>query len=431
MRRQCGEFRVSELADALQVRRKLRFLKTFAFQAVFLVALILLASAEGWAKPTATSVRIAEHADKTRFVIDLSENVSYRMFTLQDPYRVVVDLPEIDWNISAKGLRTAKGVISNYRYGLFIPGTSRLVIDATGPVKIKKAFVLPPSGTKTHRFVVDLAKTSVAEFSKDMKSVGARLSPPAANQPVPTVPNMKIVPAERPKNTKKVIVIDPGHGGVDPGATSVSGRYEKHLTLKVARQMKKTLESTGRYKVVLTRNRDIFIRLRDRVNLARQANADLFISIHADTIKNRKIRGASVYTLSEKASDKEAADLAERENKSDVIAGIDLTHESEEVTNILIDLAQRETMNQSARFASTLVDELKQNLKVLRRSHRFAGFAVLKAPDIPSVLVELGFLSNRSDDKNLHNPEHHVRLATSLQSAIDAYFTRLAKLQIQ
>jgi len=396
-----------------------------------LVAALSVCVEDAQAKPSATGVRIAEHPGKTRFVIDLSEKITYRMFTLQNPYRVVIDLPEIDWKVSSKGLRSKRGVISNYRYGLFIPGTSRLVIDATGPVAIKKAFILPPSGKKAYRFVVDLSATSVASFVKDMKERKSSVTPPAAVQPGPTFPNMNVAPKPKPKNAKKIIVIDPGHGGVDPGAISVSGRYEKHVTLKVAREMKKSLESTGRYKVRLTRDRDIFIRLRDRVARARQANADLFISVHADTIKNRKVRGASVYTLSEKASDKEAADLAERENKADVIAGIDLTHESQEVTNILIDLAQRETMNQSARFAAMLVDEMKNKVKVLRRSHRFAGFAVLKAPDIPSVLIELGFLSNHYDDKSLHSTKYQRRIASSIQSAIDSYFTRLAKLQNQ
>jgi len=417
--------------DALFKRRGLGFKGAFCALIFFALVLSLMTGSSAFAKPTASGVRIAEHADKTRFVIDLSEKVAYRMFTLQNPYRIVIDLPEMTWNVGNKGLRKKRGVISNYRYGLFIPGTSRLVIDVTGPVKVKKAFILPPSGKNSYRFVVDLTKTSVTAFAKNMKRTRPAIAPPAASQPVPTMPQLGLARKSKPKNAKKIVVIDPGHGGVDPGAISVSGRHEKNITLRVARRMKKALEGTGRYRVVLTRNRDIFIRLRDRVSRARDANADLFISIHADTIKNRKIRGASVYTLSEKASDKEAADLADRENKADVIAGIDLTHESQEVTNILIDLAQRETMNQSARFAAMLVDELKNKVKVLRRSHRFAGFAVLKAPDIPSVLIELGFLSNRNDDKSLHDPKYQARIASGIRLAVDTYFTRLAKLQAQ
>mgnify|MGYP003630612655 FL=1 len=222
---------------------------------------------------------------------------------------------------------------------------------------------------------------------------------------------------------KRVIIIDPGHGGVDPGAIGLSGIYEKHITLAAARELKAHLERTGRFTVHLTRDRDIFIRLRGRIERARAKNADMFISLHADTIRSKSVRGLSVYTLSENASDKEAAALAERENKADLIAGIDLTHESAEVTNILIDLAQRETMNQSARLAAVLVDELGERVKVLRNPHRFAGFAVLKAPDIPSVLIELGFLSNKDDERALRSKHHRKRVAQSIVAAVDQYFS--------
>ncbi|MBO6946684.1 MAG: N-acetylmuramoyl-L-alanine amidase [Rhodospirillales bacterium] len=224
---------------------------------------------------------------------------------------------------------------------------------------------------------------------------------------------------------KRVIVIDPGHGGVDPGAIGVSGIYEKHITLAAARDLKRYLEATGRFDVKLTRDRDIFIRLRGRIERAREMKADLFISLHADTIRNRGVRGLSLYTLSERASDKEAAQLAERENKADLIAGIDLTHESAEVTNILIDLAQRETMNQSAKLAALLVDELDGRVNILRNPHRFAGFAVLKAPDIPSVLIELGFLSNKEDERQLRSKSHRRKLAQSIAGAVDRYFAKI------
>jgi N-acetylmuramoyl-L-alanine amidase len=235
-----------------------------------------------------------------------------------------------------------------------------------------------------------------------------------------------VTPMLKPSGPKKrLIAIDPGHGGIDPGATGVSGVYEKNITMAVARAVKRRLQATGRYEVLLTRDRDVFVRLRDRVEIARKAGADLFLSIHADTIANKKIRGASVYTLSEKASDKEAAALAEQENKADLIAGVDLSRENPEVTNILIDLAQRETMNQSARFAGLLVGSLKRDVRLLRNSHRFAGFVVLKAPDIPSVLIELGFLSNRYDERLLRDRRHRAKLAGAITAAIDRYFARV------
>ena len=253
-----------------------------------------------------------------------------------------------------------------------------------------------------------------------MAATKASVSPQAS--PFRLAP-LKPEPGHRAK--KKVIFLDPGHGGVDPGTIGISGVYEKHITLSMARELKRQLEQTGRFTVLMSRARDVFIRLRDRVRLARDQKADLFISIHADTVKNRKIKGPAVYTLSEKSSDKEAQELAEKENKADLIAGVDLTHETQEVTNILIDLAQRESMNQSARFATSLIRELKHQTRVLRNTHRFAGFAVLKAPDIPSILLELGFLSNPQDERALRSKAYRARLASAVRKAVEAYFVRI------
>lgn len=234
------------------------------------------------------------------------------------------------------------------------------------------------------------------------------------------------VPPPEPKPAKgdgrPVVVIDPGHGGVDPGAIGVSGIYEKNITLATARELKKLLESTGRYKVHLTRDRDVFIRLRDRVAIARQHDADLFISLHADAVKSPKIRGLSVYTLSQNSSDAEAQALADKENKADLIAGIDLSHESLDVANILIDLAQRETMNRSAVFAGALVTHVGRDAPLLGNTHRFAGFAVLKAPDVPSVLIELGYLSHPVEERELRKPAYRSKLAKAIVRSVDGYF---------
>ena len=232
-------------------------------------------------------------------------------------------------------------------------------------------------------------------------------------------------PEPKHRSKKHVIIIDPGHGGVDPGTIGISGTYEKHVTLAMARELKRQLLRSGRFEILLTHDRDVFVSLRDRVRMAREAKGELFISIHADTVRNKKIKGPAVYTLSEKASDKEAQELADKENKADLIAGVDLTHESPEVTNILIDLAQRESMNQSARFANTLINKLKRRTRVLRNTHRFAGFAVLKAPDIPSVLLELGFLSNPQDERLLRSRDYRARLASAVVEAIQLYFARV------
>ena len=194
------------------------------------------------------------------------------------------------------------------------------------------------------------------------------------------------------------------------------------MTLTFAREFAKQLRATGKYKVYLTRNRDIYIPLRQRVNIARKHDANLFISIHADAIKRKTVRGMSIYTLSETASDKEAAALARKENQSDIIAGIDFADQPAEVANILIDLAQRETKNLSVKFANLVVENARGKTRLLERTHRFAGFRVLKAPDVPSVLIELGFLTNRSDEKQLLSSSWRRGVAGALVRSVDAYF---------
>ncbi len=393
------------------------------------------------AAPVATDIRIGSHASKTRFVIDISEDVKFKVFTLSGPYRVVIDLPEMGWRLPSKVTSRKTGVISRFRYGLYRSGLSRVVLDLTDPVTIKAAFVLPPAEGKRYRLVLDLARTSKEQYQ-------ASLRPPVQGSDEFSPENKSnasgiLPPGYKPQRDgssggsdqdvkiavrKPVIIIDPGHGGIDPGSTS--GRvFEKHITLAVAKAIKAHLVSLGRYTVHLTRQKDSFIRLRKRIAIARALKADLFISLHADAIKNRRIRGLSVYTLSEKASDKEAADLAEKENKADLIAGMDFSTKSKEVTNILIDLAQRETMNESSRFAAGLVKHIQKTTKTLSNAHRFAGFAVLKAPDVPSILIEMGFLSNKTDERALLNSKFRANLARSIGKSVAEYFSRNQQVQ--
>lgn len=372
-----------------------------------------------------SDIRVGVHPNKTRFVLDLSEAIEYRVFTLANPFRVVIDLPEISWRIKSRTLPHKAGLIDGLRFGAFRAGISRVVLDLKGPIRVKSSFIIPPAGAKPHRFVLDLVATEPDAFITGLRA------PPKfilARKPAAEEGGVKFIPGHKPKRSavkKHVITIDPGHGGIDPGATGKTGVLEKNITLSAARDFKRILEGSGRYKVFLTRRRDTFIRLRDRIAIARDRGAELFISIHADTIPRRKIRGLSVYTLSEKASDQEAADLAEKENKSDLIAGIDLTDESKVVTNILIDLAQRESMNESSRFAGYLVNELRKVTRLLSNAHRFAGFAVLKAPDVPSILMELGFLSNIDDERNLKDKRYRRKLGVAILNSVDEFFSRV------
>tara|TARA_R110002110_G_scaffold255682_2_gene471459 strand:- start:7492 stop:8664 length:1173 start_codon:yes stop_codon:yes gene_type:complete len=370
----------------------------------------LIASATAFAadtpKTVATGIRTGQSAGMTRLVIDMTEAVSFEIFTLNNPYRIVVDLQNAEWLEDATHHASPAGLIDSIRFGARNDGGVRLVVDLDRPAEVKKSFLLPPSGSAQHRLVIDLKEISREEFV-----ASNRLDYAAAS------------PRPRIKPKRKRIVIDPGHGGKDPGAISVGNRYEKDIVLAFGRRLRDALKQTGRYEVVLTRNADSFIRLRERVQIARDHNADLFLSIHADASSNRSARGASIYTLSEKASDKEAAALAAKENKADLIGGIDLNEEDNEVASILIDLARRETMDYSKRFANRLADRMSSATAMVNRSHRFAGFAVLTAPDIPSVLIELGHLSNRTDEKNLLSPNHHRKVAGAIVSSIDEWFS--------
>jgi N-acetylmuramoyl-L-alanine amidase len=223
-----------------------------------------------------------------------------------------------------------------------------------------------------------------------------------------------------------VVMLDPGHGGKDPGAIGVSGTYEKQVALASAQELKRQLEASGRYRVVLTRTRDVFIPLEERVALAQKHNAALFVSMHADALTDHAVRGASVYTLAEHASDAQTAALAQRENASDRFAGADFHTTSPEVARILASLVRQETRVDAARMARSVVGEMGHDVKLLQNPSRHAGFVVLKAADIPSVLVEMGFMSNREDEAALRQAAHRVRVATALHRAIDAYFAQTA-----
>jgi N-acetylmuramoyl-L-alanine amidase len=381
-----------------------------------------------------SDVRVGDHGSKTRIVLDLSESVAFKTFVLSDPYRMVLDLPEVGWRLPARPLPSGIGLLRQFRYGLFQPGQSRVVIDLSRPAVVGDTFLLPPVGAHRYRLVIDLlpadrsavlaaAQTAPEEIPADDK----RAEPAATEAPSGPAATAFVLPPPKPstERTTWVIALDPGHGGVDPGGIGASGTYEKHITLAMAREIGHTLEKTGRYKVVLVRDRDIFIPLRDRIAIAREAGADLFISLHADVIANKAVKGLSVYTLSEKASDEEAALLADIGNKSDLIAGVDLSNETPEVTNILIDLAQRESMNDSSRFAGHMVKQLSRETKLLNNTHRFAGFAVLKAPGVPSILIELGFLSNARDEAALKTRGYRDKLSQATLRAVDDYFLGL------
>ncbi len=387
------------------------------FRAVLICLIWLFAVSPAWAELAVTGVRVGEHPDKVRFVMELSEAPRYRVFTLPDPFRVVIDLPELNWRPRGDLPGGDGAMITAMRFGLFAPGTSRVVLDMRGPVRIKSLFVIPPQGKYPHRLVLDIAPVTRAAF------LAAGRAAPRVSDPPLAPPRSASIPAPKPKtDDRPTIVIDPGHGGVDPGAPSITGRNEKDIALAYGLELRRRLTATGRYRVIMTRDKDIFVSLGARREFAQRHEADLFVSVHANNHKSHKIRGASVYTLSEGASDAEAKSLAAKENAADVVAGIDLSGQPEVVGDILLDLVQRETMNLSKQFANMLVDELGTVTRLLRNTHRFAGFAVLKSPVVPSVLVEIGYLSNRAEERLLLSAKHKRTLVAATLRAIDGYF---------
>lgn len=386
--------------------------------AAFLCVLKPVAAAE------ISSLRIGQGIGSVRIVFDADSSFDYKVFLLGSPQRLVVDTKNISVNPRIEKVAEPNSFITQTRLGTAGVDAVRIVFDLQKPAVVKKVFMLPPQSNFSWRFVVDLEVASEREFkSKIGNDYAFSNDSYQAPQKTKTASSSKAV--VKKSKSKKIIVIDPGHGGVDPGAIGYSGVYEKNITLAMSRELKKVLEDDYDYKVYLTRNRDIFIPLRDRVKIARKYDADLFISIHADSAKNRKATGLSVYTLSEKASDKEAAALAEKENKADIVAGLNFAEHSKEVSDILLNLAQRETMNRSAEFATFLASEMRKSTHTLQNTHRFAGFAVLKAPDVPSVLMELGYLSNRTEEKRLQQSSYRKKLAVSAARAIDKYFENM------
>ncbi len=378
-------------------------------------------------KARVTGARVAGDEARTRFVLDMNRQVTPTISGLANPARLIIDLPEVTFSLPADSGESGRGLVTDWRFGLFAVGRSRVVMDLTGPVKVDKTFFLPAVDDQPARLVVDLVSATADEFdsfvetSRPKRVVAGSDSAPKSDR------------LTAPKNRDKpLIVLDPGHGGIDTGATGVHGTLEKAIVLDFAQLLKEKLDESGLYNVQLTRDDDTFIPLGRRVEIGHELEADLFVSIHADSVRRgqKLARGATVYTISDRASDQLAEDLAQSENMSDVIAGVDLTEEPTEVTDILIDLARRETRSFSVYFARSLVDELKSAVRLINNPHRSAGFRVLKAHDVPSVLVELGYLSNEHDEKLLISDEWRERMANAMTEAVHGFFRpRLARQQ--
>jgi N-acetylmuramoyl-L-alanine amidase len=398
--------------------------------AIITLCFLLIQSTSAYALDI-KSLRFGAHPDKIRLVVDMDDTVDFRVFTLSNPYRLVIDLPEFSWNAGATQT-TPDTYISDIRQGKLMPSISRIVFDLTSPAAVQSAFLLPASnGQNNTRLVIDYKQVDPSTFLAQKNTIHGTLKventlTTTSKSGTPLPPPNAIRPQKNKTNVAKrkpIIILDPGHGGIDPGAIGINKVYEKTVVLSIAKELKKQLLATGRYQVYMTREKDIFIKLRDRVKFARAHHGDLFVSLHADSVGKKNVQGTSIYTISKKSSDKQTAALAKKENQVDILAGVDLNIEDEQVAYILGDFLMTENMNQSKFFANTIVDTLhKQGVNTLQRPHRYAGFAVLKAPDIPSVLVETGFMSNANEARLLTQKSHQKKIATAIRRGIDAYF---------
>ena len=416
-----------------------------------------VASAPSSGIPTAVDARLAGDAKQTRFVLDLDRAITFRAFTLSDPYRVVIDIPQVSFHLPAGTGAQGRGLVKAFRYGMVMPGGSRIVIDLTGPARVANSYVLDQANGQPPRLVLELEEVDRAAFVQSLEPVESRPEPVhpeprpvlapgvvAATMPTPAVPETKPAAAAAPEtrsiatatpadakpalrpadpaDARPVVVIDPGHGGIDNG-TQTDTEAEKNLVLQFGLALRERLEKNGKYRIVMTREDDTFIPLGDRVRIARTQGAALFVSIHADALPKGEgdAQGATIYTLSDKASDAEAQRLADAENRADAIAGVNLTEEPTDVADILIDLAQRETRNFSNKFAHILMGEMKTTMRMHKHPLKSAGFKVLKNPDVPSVLVEIGYVSNKGDLEHLVSESWRSKAVGSIAQAIDAF----------
>jgi N-acetylmuramoyl-L-alanine amidase len=366
---------------------------------------------------TVTATRVVGDETRTRFVADISGVVQVSVFSLADPYRIVIDLPEVRFQMAPGTGETGFAMVSAYRYGLITRGQSRIVLDVTGPVEVANYFVTEPEAGQPARLVLDLVSTSREAFLADA------LAYQQSRNPAVTAP---VGPGG--DDGRLVVVIDPGHGGIDPGAIGVHNAHEKNIVLAFSLELAAQLRATGHYEVILTREDDTFLTLTDRVELARAVDADIFLSIHADAYPQQSaVRGAAIFTLSERASNQMVADIAARENLADVLAGVNIVGATDEVADILLDFMRRETKNFSILLARNIVEQLRGSTGLAPYPQQEADFMVLKAPDVPSVLIELGFLTNSQDEALLQTPDWQRTTASSIVAAVNRFFaTRVA-----
>lgn len=383
---------------------------------VFAVLALLPAVAQAQDMLHVHDYRMAGDAARTRIVVNFNRDPEFRWFLMKGPHRLVIDMPGAGFSFD-KDTLAARGMVSSVDYGNLGQDRARIIVSFDGPFTVERLDVLANESDQGFRLVADIAATSDAAFNAAMAE---QVETTASTRTTPKVDRIGRI--AMPGDRRFRVVVDPGHGGADTGAEGETGTLEKTITLAFGLELKQALERSGRYDVFLTRDRDLFLRLDERVRIAQAHEADLFVSIHADAIRLKNVRGATVYTVSDKASDAEAAAKAIRENLADAIAGVVVEEENQEVADILADLIRRETQSFSIRFARSLIGELATAIRMIPTNpHRFAGFRVLRAPDVPSVLLELGYLSNAEDEALMRDPAWREKAVGGLVDAIGMF----------
>jgi len=393
---------------------------------------VLLAAHPAIAKAqdaAAVAAHITGDASRSVLTIELSKPVSYKVFALDKPYRVVVDLPAIEFQLPKGTGSTSAGLVSDFRYGLIGPGRSRLVIDTSGPVIVESAGLLSTDANGPAQFKIAMAATDPATFAAKQPHRAAKPKPAAAPVDTTLVPKPKDAD---PRHTMPLIVLDPGHGGPDSGAVGPDGAEEKNMVLAIGKRVRDQLAAAGKFKVLMTRDNDVFITLKGRVDFAEEHNADLLVSIHADSTNNSRhwqpVGGATIYTRSETASDEESRVVAMKENMSDQLAGEALApDEGNAVSTIGLDLARTETKALDQVLAEQAVARLAKVTAMTSEAHREARFYVLKSPKVPAMLIESGYVNNRHDASRLQSADWQAKLATAIVAAIQAYFSERDK----
>lgn len=396
------------------------------------LAMLLAAAAASAAVVQVKDLRLWSGPEGTRLVFDLSAPVKYDVFTLNNPYRVVIDLANASI-ADSKSLPAGQGPVTRIRSGVQPRHVLRFVLDLAA-LQQPRSFTVGPEGSAGHRLVVELpaadalAATQVATAPAPTTSVPVIAPAAASAAPASAPPIAEAISAVKSVGTSArgrdlVIAVDAGHGGRDPGAIGRGGTYEKHVTLAIARRLATAIDREDGMRAVLVRDNDQFISLTGRVLKARDYKADMFVSVHADSVRDRSVGGSSVYVLSLRgASDEAARWLAERENAADLMGGVSLDDKNDVLASVLLDVTQKESVSNSVDAAASVLTSLRRVTTVHRPRVQHAGFVVLKSPDIPSILVETAFISNAADERRLKSADHQQRIAEAIHAGVRSFF---------